>query len=248
MYRYYTLVYIFLIPLCLFSQDDGLDWAVAIPMEFPEVAGIEVNTLGESGELQLDGAFLYSDETPLIGLEAEYSFTHWFSLEGEVLAAFQDPYLPEVELNSSFSMLRDELKGLLLVGGLELGASFQEQGEIELEPWLGFYKTFKSFAVLSNASVGLGFEMEESESAEDEEGIELEVTSGIGPYVPFGKTVLIGIPTSFLREEGENSLFTGLEFDLIFPEELKFLMVTQYSVVAEEYGPSLSIGISKSFE
>ena len=230
-----------LIIVCLVcAQDKSESTESHAPIKPPEVSGIEINNTGDKGELELIGSFFYDRYTPGAEIEVEYAPARWLSLEAELPVYFKKPYFPQLELDATFSILRKKEKGMFLSSGLEFSVPFTQEGEFELEPWLGLKKTFAFLALLSKVSVEFGIE--------NKEELEYGVKAAFGPYFPIKNKMLIGSPLNYKNKEDQHTLLSGLECDFYFTDEITVRFLGQYHVVSEEKGPYFSATFKAEFE
>jgi hypothetical protein len=195
----------------------------AIPWGFRDVYGIELNILEEAGEVELISMVGRNRRGSGGIAELEYSFSRRFSLEAEIPWSFSRPSFAGLELEGTYALVRNDAQRWMLLAGTEIFIPTKAGGELEVEPCLGFIKSFSSFAVLAR----LSWAFEGREESEINIKDELQPSLSVGPYFRFSDSVFVGLPLSIGKDGDRLAYKSGLDINLQLTPALRLFLLAQ---------------------
>lgn len=197
--------------------------SAAVPWGFRDVYGIKLNILEETGEIEAISLVAHTRSGYGGLLEFEYSLSRRFSIEAEFPWAFSRPAFSGFDLEGTYAVVRDDARQLMVLAGSEFFIPTRTKGEVEIEPYFGFLKSFSSVAILAKLSLAL----EGKEDSEPNVMDELQPSLAIGPYFRLNDRIFLGIPVAVGGDAGRLAFKSGFDLNLRVTDALRIFFIAQ---------------------
>jgi hypothetical protein len=193
------------------------------PWGFQEVYGIKLNILEEAREVE--GISMISHTQNGYGglLECEYSISRRVSIEAELPWAFGHPTFTGFDLEGTFAVVRDDARGLMVLLGSEFFVPTRSTAKLEVQPYLGFLKSFPSVALLAKLSLPI----EKRETSELNVEDELHPALQVGPYFRLNERLFLGVPLTVGKDIDRVAFKSGVDLNLNVTKALRLFFLPE---------------------